>query len=150
MVIDIEEIIDVIIDIRLLISRERHIESGINSAPVIPIDNDSVIQKCRDAIDKEPLNYWLWHHLSRLYIEQNDIDGAIQACKLGMKKWINNPSPLMELSNLYAAKGDYKTAISTSMELSKIDSIFFRIALKSGEIPLRLSCEVKLKGSLQR
>jgi hypothetical protein len=66
-----------------------------------------------------------------------------------MEKWTNNPSPLMELSNLYAVKGDYTAAISISMKLSKVDPILFRIALK-GEVPLKWNCEIKSKGSPDR
>jgi tetratricopeptide (TPR) repeat protein len=140
---------------RLLASHERDIESDIKYSPAIPSDiygrdNDPAIRECLDKIDNEPFNYWLWHDLSRLYTTKNDLDKAIRVCQQGMEKWMNNPSPLMELSNLYAAKGDYKSAISTSMKLSKIDPILFRIALKGGEIPMRLKDEMESKDSLDR
>src|SRR5215471_7883687 len=67
--------------------------------------NDDHIRILQGAINKEPLNYWLWHNLCGLYAAANNLDAAIHACKLGIETSSSNPSPLMELTNLYAAKG---------------------------------------------
>ena len=72
-------------------------------------DDDRSIRMLQDAIEKEPLNYWLWHNLCRLYAATNNLDGAIHACELGIKKSGANLSPLMELTNFYVAKSDYKS-----------------------------------------
>jgi serine/threonine protein kinase len=112
--------------------------------------DDHAIQECQSAVDKEPLNYWLWHDLSRLYVAKNDINGAIQACLLGIEKSATNPSPLMELSNLYAANGDYKSAILASMKLSTFNPLLLQLALKGSGTPWRLDYETKLKRLLER
>ena len=111
-----------------------------------------IIRMLQDAIDKEPLNYWLWHNLCRVYAATNNLDGAIHACELGIKKSDTNPSPLMELTNLYAAKGDYKAAITTGMQLLKVKPVILLLALKDSKNPLitPTSLENKLKSSLER
>ena len=72
-------------------------------------------------------------------------------CELGIKKSDANPSPLMELTNLYAAKGDYKAAITTGMQLLKVKPINLLLALKNPRDPLITpsSLENKLKSSLE-
>lgn len=100
------------------------------------IDNHSVLYK--NAIEKEPFNYWLWHNLCKLLIQRDDLDEAIRTCQLGIETSEDNPSPLMELSNLYAAKGDYGTAIKTSMKLARIKPANFRLALTEPGHPLLL------------
>lgn len=52
-----------------------------------------------------------------MHLARNDFDGAIKACKQGITKFPDNPSPVMELSNLHAANGDYRAAINTYMKL---------------------------------
>jgi tetratricopeptide (TPR) repeat protein len=105
----------------------------------------------KDAIDKEPLNYWLWHNICREYAEINNLNEAIHLCELTIKKFDANPSPLMELTNLYAAKGDYKAAITTGMQLLKIKPINLLSALKSHRDPLftQTSPENELKSSFE-
>jgi hypothetical protein len=49
---------------RMIAGHERYFESGVKPAPenlsdICGSDNDSAIQKCLNAIDKEPFNYWL-------------------------------------------------------------------------------------------
>ena len=102
-----------------------------------PIDNHIVVLY-KDAIEKEPLNYWLWHNLCKLLVQRDDLDEAIRTCQLGIEMSEDNPSPLMELSNLYALKGDYGTAINTSMKLSFIKPAHFRLALTEPGHPLFL------------
>lgn len=60
----------------------------------------------------------------------DDLDGAIEACELGSEKWPNNPSPLLELSNLYATKGDYETAIMRGMRVIKVKPGMLTLAFK--------------------
>src|SRR5271167_3807110 len=88
------------------------------------------IRTLQEAIDKEPLNYWLWHNLCRLFAATNNLDGAIQACELGIKDSGTNPSPLMELTNLFPAKGDYKAAVTTGMRLLKVKPAILQLAFK--------------------
>jgi serine/threonine protein kinase len=110
------------------------------------------IRISEEAIDKEPLNYWLWHNLCSLYIGMDNLDGAIQACELRIKESDSNPSPLMELTNLYAAKGDYKTAIIRGMRLLMAKPLVVLLAIKDPKIPLirPASLKSKLKSSLKK
>jgi len=103
------------------------------------------IRMSQDAIEKAPRNYWLWHNLCRLYASINSLDEAIQACELGMKRASDNPSPLMELTNLYAAKGDYKAAVTIGMLLLKVKpNVILSVLQDSGPH------EDKLKSKLER
>jgi serine/threonine protein kinase len=76
---------------------------------------DSLILLYEDAVDKEPLDLWLWHHLFEAHVGKDGVDRAIAVCKNG--NYDNNPCPVMVLISLYAANGDYKNAISTYMDL---------------------------------
>src|SRR5437667_7917893 len=71
----------------------------------------------RNAIEHHPMSFWMWYSLCQVYIAQNDIDGAIAACKNGISKYPDSPSPVLAMSNLYAAKGDYGAAIEMYMQL---------------------------------
>ena len=138
---------------RSLSSHDRVIESYVEHTVELGSEQDDhTIGLCQDAIDKEPLNYWLWHNLCRLYTTTNNLDGAIHACELGIKKSGANPSPLMELTNLYAAKGDYKAAITTGMQLLKVKRVILLLALKDSKDPLitPTSPDYKPKSSLER
>jgi hypothetical protein len=105
---------------------------------------------CHNAIDKEPLNYWLWHELCTYYVSKNDLNGAIQACIVGAEKSATNPSPLMALSNLYAAKGEFMAAADSSAKLYAIQPTSIRLALRAAtQYPLK-PCEMNLKNSLER
>ena len=114
-----------------------------------PIDNHSVVLY-KDAIEKEPLNYWLWHNLCKLLVQRDDLDEAIRTCQLGIKKSKDNPSPLMELSNLYTAKGDYGAAIETSMKLARVKPANFRLALTDPLLPLPNFDQHETQGLLKR
>jgi tetratricopeptide (TPR) repeat protein len=81
-------------------------------------DVDTVIHIYEDAVEKEPLDFWLWHRLYEAHFANDGLDGAIAACKQGKVNYPNNPCPVMELCNLYAARGDYDSAISTYMDLA--------------------------------
>jgi len=89
-----------------------------------------MVQWYQVAIDNEPLNYWFWHGLCRTYVGNNNLDRAIHMCELGIKKLATNPSPLIELSNLYAVKGDYNAAITTSMQVLKFKPSIIWLAVK--------------------
>jgi hypothetical protein len=102
---------------------------------------------CLDAIDGEPLNYWLWHELCRYYASKNDMNGAIQACKLHSEKSSTNPSPLMALSNLYAAKSEFKAAVESNDKLAKVPPTLIHLALSA---VARTPYERNLKSSLER
>src|SRR5436190_16104063 len=93
-------------------------------------DDDHSISTLQDAIDKEPINYWLWHDLCGLHIAANSLNGAIHACEIGIKQSGKNPSPLLELTNLYVAKGDYSAAVTTGMQLLKIKPAILLMALR--------------------
>lgn len=141
------------IDLNLLSSDDRGIR--LESAPEVRTEGytpDDGIRMLQDAIDKEPLNYWLWHNLCREYAAMKNLDGAIDACELGIKKSVTNPSPLMELTNLYAAKGDYKAAITTGEQLLKVRPAILLLALKDSKNPMitPTSLENNLKSSLER
>jgi hypothetical protein len=82
-------------------------------------DFDTVIHIYEDAVEKEPLDFWLWHRLYEAHVVKGGLDGAIAACRQGKFNYPNNPCPAMELPNLYAAKGDYSRAISTYMFLPR-------------------------------
>jgi tetratricopeptide (TPR) repeat protein len=111
--------------------------STINVSDVLSIKpNISMVQV---AIEKEPLNYWLWHALCTLYAAQNDLDGAIEACKTEIQKSPSNPSPLMELMNLYAANGDYEAAMGCGLGLLNIKPAILRVALTTIRSPLIMS-----------
>jgi len=146
------------IDLSLGSSRDRAIEGhieliaqGTNKPFTANGDHSQVIQTYEDAMKKDPINYWLWYNLCRLYATTNNLDGAIHACELGIKKFSANPSPLMELTNLYSVKGGYKAAITTRMRLLKVKSTFLLLALKDTKDPLitPTSLENKLKSSLE-
>src|SRR5271169_6064378 len=97
-----------VIDLNLS-SDDGRIELCMETAPEVQneermTDVDCSIRMLQDAIDKEPLNYWLWHNLCTLYAATNNLDEAILVCERGIKNSDANPSPLMELTNLYAAR----------------------------------------------
>ena len=90
-------------------------------APTVDISfskiDPSELQSYANAIAAEPINYWLWHGLLKLYGVNGSLDGAFYACKIGQVKYPHSLAPLMELSNLYASIGDYRTAITMSMQV---------------------------------
>ena len=82
-----------------------------------PLESASdVMEIYRAAINSDPMNYWSWYHLCVKLVGQNQIDEAIALCKSGTIEFPKSPSPLLMLSGLYAAKGNYTEAISTSMQ----------------------------------
>lgn len=139
-----------------LASSNEEIELCVKSPPEAQTEratseDDYTVQILQDAIEKEPLNYWLWHNLCTLYSTTNNLDEAIHVCELGIKKSDANPSPLMELTNLHAAKGDYKAAVTTGMQLLKFKPVILLLALKDSKDPriTRTSSENKLRSSLE-
>jgi ankyrin repeat protein len=107
---------------------EQLIGCGINDDSSEDEGNRS-IQRCLEAVDKDPMNYWLWNSLCNLYIAIGDLDSAIEACKHGINLHGTNPSPSMALSNLYAAKGDFKSAIEIGTQLHRFESGIVLLAL---------------------
>jgi hypothetical protein len=102
---------------------------------------------CHNAIMMVPLNYWLWHELCRYYAARNDLNGAIQACERGSRMSPTNPSPIMVLSNLYAAKGEFRAAAKSSAKLSQIGTDWIRLAFRTAASK---PYETMLKISLDR
>jgi hypothetical protein len=71
-------------------------------------------QQCQAAIADDPMNFWLWDYLCTLLVLS--IDEAIAECELGVKIYPQSPSPLMALSNLYAASSQYTEAIEIGVQ----------------------------------
>jgi serine/threonine protein kinase len=89
-----------------------------------------------DAIKKHPRSFWLWHAHSTLCARENDIEGAIAACSLAIKESPENPSPIMELMNLHAAKGEYREAREYGWRLCKVNAEEVESALTLFRDPL--------------
>ena len=104
------------------------------------------------SIETEPMNYWLWQKLCKVFISMNDPDGAIRACEQGIEKLANNPAPLMAVINLYAAKGDYDMAITKSMHLDRTQSTLLHLVLTEPKRHLHpsISPETESKSSITR
>ena len=81
-----------------------------------------------------------------------NLNKAIHACKLDIKKSDFNSLSLIKLINLYMTKGDYKAAITTEMQLLKIKSVNLLLTLKNYKdfLITPSSLENKLKSSLER
>jgi hypothetical protein len=60
-----------------------------------------------------------------------DLDSAIHLCTLEIQKNANNPSPVMALSCLFAAKGDYLGAFSIYTGLLNIGPGMLSLALNT-------------------
>jgi len=127
------------VDLSLLSSQDRRIDIAPGRPNEEGKSDDYNFRLYQDAIDKEALNYWFWHGLCKLYVAKNDLDGVIQSCELGIKKFSTSPSPLMQLGNLYAAKGYYTSAMNKSNELWNFKPSILRLASKDGKSPLATS-----------
>jgi serine/threonine protein kinase len=57
--------------------------------------------------EEDATNYWIWHALSTLYADSNDLPGAIEAFEREFEKSPTNPAICMELINLHAANCNY-------------------------------------------
>lgn len=66
-------------------------------------DYDEAIRMYGDAIQRDAMNYWLWHGLCEIFVEYYGISAAVGAYKTGMEWCPTTLSPLLVLSNLYAA-----------------------------------------------
>jgi lipopolysaccharide biosynthesis regulator YciM len=83
----------------------------------------------------------------------NDLDSAIEACERAIKQHANNPSPQIALSHLYAAQGDYETAITKSMRLPRVNTGLLRLALSepAHSLPTALgSLKMEAKNAFNR
>lgn len=76
-----------------------------------------VLRLIMEAIEADPMDYWLWHIICQINLLRKDIDAAFAACKSGAAKFPTCPSPLMELSNLQAMIGQYSEAIQTQLQM---------------------------------
>jgi hypothetical protein len=105
-------------------------------------------------MDIDKMNFWAWHCLCRLCMQNDDLETAIRECEFEIARCKSNPTPFMELSNLYAAKGDYGNAVVTSMQLFEINPKGVRKALQDlrdfslAEFDIDGSLEVWVKHSL--
>ena len=91
------------------------------------------------AIEKEPLNFWLWHAHSTLCARERDFRGAITACRNAIQKSPGNPAPIMELTNLYAGEAHYSMAVRYGLTLWKLDPAKVQSALTVSRNPLVIS-----------
>jgi len=84
-----------------------------------PKDGNTATQLAaiQNAIEEHPMKLSLWLDLCRLYIATKGFDAAITACNEANSKFPANPVPVFALSQVYAAKGDFKSAIMSYMEL---------------------------------
>lgn len=94
---------------------ERAIEE--DSTKVLLWHNDTG-RAYERAIEEKSTKFWLWHNLCRAHIAWNGLDSALAVCRQKAAKFSTNVPLGMTLCNLYAAKGDYRAAIKTYMELS--------------------------------
>ena len=80
-------------------------------------DYNTAVDIYENAIEKSPNKFWLWHNFCRLHITRNDIDGAIEFCRRGIVQYPDDLSPVIHLTNLFAAKGEYRAAIDIFEDL---------------------------------
>jgi tetratricopeptide (TPR) repeat protein len=103
---------------------------------IIAPDN---IHKLREAIEQNPRSFRLWHDLCIEYSLKGDLDGAVAACEAGLERIPENPAPMAQLQNLYAATGNYRKAIELSERLFATDPSLlaetFRHSTKSFAFP---------------
>jgi tetratricopeptide (TPR) repeat protein len=123
---------------------ENYIEKG---------NYEGAIRAYENAIEDDPMSYWLWHKLCRAYVAQNAYDRAIAACRQGIAQFPGNWSPVMEMSNLCATKGDYKTAIDTYMQFTTSggeESLWSNLLSEVDLIPLSPNMDEALVGFLKQ
>ena len=87
---------------------------------------EHAIDEYKMAIEKHPMNFWLWHKLCKIFLEKGDYARAIAFCRTGLSQDLNNPAPVLELMNLYAADEDFINARSA---FSDFELICRRLAL---------------------
>jgi hypothetical protein len=92
--------------------------------------NEGTIQDYEVAVKLDPMNYWLWRNLCLAHRRNNDLDTAVTTCLSGILAYPTSPSPLMVLSNLYAIKGDFSSAIQVSTEAFKFKPAMIWLALE--------------------
>jgi tetratricopeptide (TPR) repeat protein len=63
------------------------------------------------VIEKDRSNFWVWHALSTLYADQDDLRGAMEVFEQEFSKSPSNLAIAMELMSLYAALSNYEKAI---------------------------------------
>jgi predicted Zn-dependent protease len=117
------------------------------------IEKDQLVHTCKSAIEKDPLNYWLWKNLCNTYLTHNDYDGAIMACDNGIQQYVMSPSISLLLSNLYATTGQYKEATTIqSQRLFTDKQAILLLALESKDtLPTETSTsDQETRQSLER
>jgi tetratricopeptide (TPR) repeat protein len=123
---------------------EKYIEKG---------NYEGAIRAYENAIEEDPMSYWLWHKLCKAYVAQNAYDRAIAACRQGIAQFPGNWSPVMEMSNLCATKGNYKTAIDTYMQLTtggREESLWSNLLPEVDLIPPSPNADEALVGFLKQ
>jgi hypothetical protein len=107
----------------------------------------SSLKKVGFALDIDRMNFWAWHCFCRLCVENDAQETAFIECQAEFMRCKSNAPPIMELSNLYAAKGDYENAILTSMQLFEINQKKVRTVLR--DLRLFNLTEFDIDGSLE-
>lgn len=119
-------------EFRAMLGDQAHGTNYTTRAPVI-VENSAQdltvdIQEHRDAIQKEPTNYWLWNSFC-MQVGMSNFDEAIEVCEQAIEKHPDNPSPAMALSQLYAAQGNFESAITGGMKLTRLNMGLMKLAL---------------------
>jgi len=103
-------------------------------------EHNKAIQDCREAIVKEPKNFWLWKNVVK-WLAVFDIESALRECKEAIEKH-GSLSPSIMSVILYAAKGNYVRAIEVMTKMTA-DKRFGR-KLKEALRPSNLDIEPSL------
>lgn len=85
--------------------------------------------------EEDPTNFWIWHALSTLYADSNDLPGAINMFEYQFKKSPTNPAICMELINLHAANGNYDKGVEYGDRLLRMTPATVRNTVVRPEDP---------------
>jgi serine/threonine protein kinase len=85
--------------------------------------------------EEDATNYWIWHALSTLYANSDDLAGAIEAFEREFEKSPQNPAICMELINLYAANCNYDKGADYGDRLLRMTPTVIRNAVVRPEDP---------------
>jgi len=78
---------------------------------------------------KNQYYYLPWHDLCKDPGVQANPSSRIRLFEIIAEKWPLNPAPLIQLTNLYAAHGNYKSALKVGKRLQLFDSDALKLAL---------------------
>jgi predicted Zn-dependent protease len=74
------------------------------------------VRRCEVAVEEKPETFWSWHNLCQVLLKRKDYDAAIRACKQGNTRFPSNPWPVLALTCVYAAAGEYHHAVLLCMD----------------------------------